>query len=203
MATESIQYTTTEIVVEKDTDVELISSVQEQVLVEEVPTIEIVTEIGQEVVVDQQVTSEIVETPSSVIEIVEQGIQGPPGPPGESGGNNILIVSRHSPVPISALKIVYEDNNQIFVLDNKDEDNIDRLLGLTISSVSSAGSVNVQIFGVIDDSNWSFTPGKVWLGSNGAIKQDPPEDGFDVCVGKALSATRLLLNIEETIQLED
>lgn len=136
----------------------------------------------------------------AVVESVEQGLPGPPGPIGPAGG---IAVSRNTDGPLSALLIVWEDTDgTVRPLDRSDGDHIDLLCGLTLTATGSAGMVNVQRSGTVDDSSWSWTPGRVYLGANGTLTQTPPVDGFSVLVGVAVSPTRLILNVQDPIELE-
>ncbi len=133
--------------------------------------------------------------------VIMAGQRGPQGIgiPGPAGGS---AVQRTAGVAISALCIVYELDGSVFPLDQQDDEHIDLLLGLTLTAAQAGQPVNVQLMGAIDDSGWSFSPGSVWLGANGALTQIPPVGGYDVLVGSATSATRLILNPEHAIDLE-
>ncbi len=119
--------------------------------------------------------------------------------PGSEGGAGVVV---YAGMQVSALKVVYELNDQVFYLDHTDEDHIDLIFGVTITSASAGATVRVQRSGELEDSGWSWTPGRVWLGANGTLTQTPPADGFDVLIGAATSATRIALNIQDPIGLE-
>lgn len=75
-----------------------------------------------------------------------------------------------------------------------------QVVGVTITSASSGAAVNVKTFGLITDASWSWTKGPVYLGTNGALTQTAPTGGAIVVqVGKAMTATKLLVDIELTI----
>lgn len=135
--------------------------------------------------------------------LVTQGEQGPPGPPGIPGPAGGSAFQRVAGQTLSALHVVYEaGDGTVFRLDPSDDDHIDRLLGVTITAADEGAPINVQRSGQLDDASWSWTPGRVWLGQSGALTQTPPADGFDVLIGTAVSATRLILNIQDPIALE-
>lgn len=133
------------------------------------------------------------------VRLISSGDQGPPGPPGPSGG---AAVQRLAGSELSALRAVYELDGYVYPLDCRDSVHIDLLLGVTLTAADPGQPVNVQRSGVLDDAGWSWTPGRVWLGIDGRITQTPPTDGFDVLIGAATSATRITLNLTETIELE-
>jgi len=126
-----------------------------------------------------------------------RGLQGIPGP---AGGE---AVQRLAGEVISALQAVYELNGQVHLLDYRDDAHIDLLLGITLTAAGAGAPVNVQRSGVLEDSNWSWTPGRVWLGPDGSLTQTPPADGYCVLIGSATSATRLTLNLQDPIELEN
>ena len=104
---------------------------------------------------------------------------------------------------VSALRAVYELDGVIFVLDYRDSDHIDQILGVSLTAATTGEPVNVQRSGAMDDANWAWVLGRVWLGADGVLTQSPPADGFDVLIGCAVSATRITLNISEPIDLEE
>lgn len=132
------------------------------------------------------------------LETVTVGEQGPPGIPGPAGGSS---VQRTAGATLSALRTVYELDGQVFPLDYRDAGHVDLLLGITLTAADLGSPVNVQRSGVLDDSNWAWTPGRVWLGIDGALTQTPPAEGFDVLIGAAVSATRITLNLTDPIEL--
>lgn len=137
--------------------------------------------------------------PAAEVQLVLAGEQGPPGPPGPAGGAS---VQRLAGSELSALRAVYELNGQVFALDYRDTEHIDLLLGVTLTAADQGHPVNVQRLGAIDDDDWSWQPGRVWLGADGALTQNPPTDGFDVLIGAAVASGRLLLNLQDPLELE-
>jgi hypothetical protein len=133
---------------------------------------------------------------------ITQGEQGPPGRQGIPGPAGGAAVERQAGETLSALRAVYELDGQVFALDYRDAEHIDLLSGITLSAAEVGTPINVQSLGPLDDSAWNWQPGPVWLGANGALTQTPPADGYDVLIGAAVSATRLLLNLQPPIDLE-
>lgn len=130
----------------------------------------------------------------------QRGFTGQVGPPGPAGG---AAVQRVAGETLSALRMVYELNGQVFLLSAGDAAHIDLLLGLVLTAAPAGAATKIQLFGAVDDAAWAWTPGPVWLGTNGVLTQAPPTSGFDVRLGTAVSATRVILNIEEPIWLEE
>lgn len=134
--------------------------------------------------------------------IVTAGEQGPPGVgiPGPAGGS---ALQRTAGETLSALRAVYELHGQVFLLDQADAIHIDFLLGITLNAADISTPVNVQRSGVLDDVSWNWLPGRVWLGAQGLLTQIPPTSGFDLLIGTAVSPTRITLNLQDPIELEE
>lgn len=137
------------------------------------------------------------------VEILTEAEQGPPGPPGPIGPSGGSAVSRIAGSTLSALLAVWEDaDGRVRPLDASDEDHIDLLSGVTLTAADPGAPVNVQLAGAVDDAGWSWAPGRVFLGAAGALTQTPPISGFDVLIGIAVSPTRIVLRLQDPIELE-
>ncbi|WP_043309281.1 DUF2190 family protein [Pseudomonas sp. ML96] len=131
--------------------------------------------------------------------VLEHGSQGPPGPPGPAGG---VALQRSAGEVLSALRAVYDLDGRAFYLDYRDAEHIDLLLGITLTAAGEGDPVNIQRLGVLEDSNWNWPPGRVYLGANGALTQTPADDGFHVLIGAATAPNRITLNLSDPIELE-
>lgn len=127
------------------------------------------------------------------------GRRGQQGIPGPAGGAS---VQRLAGSELSALRAVYELDGYVYPLDYRDSAHIDLLLGVTLTAADQGQPLNVQRLGAIDDDGWNWQPGRVWLGADGALTQNPPTDGFDVLIGAAVASGRLLLNLQDPLELE-
>lgn len=151
----------------------------------------------------EQANDSVLVSEQEVVEVVADVEQGPPGPPGPIGPAGGVAFTRPTSAPLSALRVVWEDvAGAVHPLSADDADHIDLVCGLTLTATSGPGDVTVQRSGPITDAAWNWAPGRVYLGMGGALTQSPPEDGFDVLVGVAVSATRLILNFQDPIELE-
>lgn len=103
---------------------------------------------------------------------------------------------------ISALRVVYELNNTVRLLDYRDGDNIEFLLGITISAANAGSMIKVKRNGTIEDSGWNWTTGRIYLGQDGYLTQTPAETGYDVLIGVAVSPTKIIIKIQDPIYLD-
>ena len=133
------------------------------------------------------------------VRLISSGDQGPPGPPGPSGG---AAVQRLAGSELSALRAVYELDGYVYPLDYRDSAHIDLLLGVTLTAASAGAAVTVQRTGDLSDSGWAWQPGRIYLGQAGLLTQHPAETGYSLLIGSAVSATRILLNLQDPIELE-
>ena len=142
-----------------------------------------------------------VDTDVEVLEVAAQGPRGPQGPPGPAGGAAFI---RAAATTLSALVVVWEDSaGRVHPLDYRDEEHAALLCGLTITSADAGQDVTVQRIGPLDAAGLGLVPGRVWLGVDGRLTQNPPQDGCDILVGNATADERIYLNFNEAIYLED
>lgn len=102
---------------------------------------------------------------------------------------------------LSALLAVYELNGKVFKLDFRDGVHITLFSGLTKTAADTDGRIELLNGGVIDDDSFNWVVGRVYIGINGRLTQVPPNDGYLLCVGSAVSKTRLNLNFQDPINL--
>ena len=75
-----------------------------------------------------------------------------------------------------------------------------QVIGITSNAASSGASVTIKTSGIMTDSNWAWTKGTVFLGTNGTLTQSAPTSGAIVVhVGRALTATTLQIDIDTII----
>lgn len=110
-------------------------------------------------------------------------------------------VTRKAGEALSALRVVYESQGQVFLLDPLDDRHIDGLLGLTVTAAQVGEDVIVQRNGTLDNSGWIWQEGLVFLGAQGQLTQVPPVAGWELVVGNAPSGTRLNIDFDEPVDL--
>lgn len=160
--------------------------------VEQVAVIDVAENVA---VIDVAETVAVVQAPAS------QGPSGPRGQPGPAGGS---AVNRVAGVTLSALTVVYElPDGTVYPLDNLDEEHVDLLVGITLTSAPAAGEVTVQRTGPLDAAGLGLVPGRAWLGLDGRITQTPPETGFDILLGYATADQRIYLDPQPAITLDE
>ena len=135
-------------------------------------------------------TTVIIERPNITLEI-------------ESGGLVPLNVdvSLTAGVNLSALRAVTTDANGNAVYASNDTKNNAVVVGLTSAAATAGNAVSVRTAGIVEDANWAWTKGPVFLGTNGALTQTAPTGGsIIVQVARAITATKIAVDIEPIIQ---
>lgn len=113
------------------------------------------------------------------------------------------VVYRSAGETLSALKAVWEDaDGAVWALDAHDAEHIELYVGLTLTSADEGEAIKVQRVGALDADGLNLTPGRVWLGDDGALTQTPPSSGISLCLGAATAGSRLTLSPARPIYLE-
>lgn len=157
----------------------------------------------QNVVMGAPVREPIVMAAQPKTVVVTVGHQGPPGIQGPIGPAGGQAMERIAGVAISALCVVYEDENgAVHPLDATDEDHVFSMIGVTLTAADTGQPVTVQHAGFIREDSWSWLPGqRLFLGAAGSLSATPPNNGFDVLIGTALSPQRIALHIQDPIDI--
>lgn len=120
----------------------------------------------------------------------------------EGGGlvpitNNLTFIAGQN---LSALRAVTTNlAGEVVYADNTTLSNA-QVVGLTYTSASVGSAVVVLTSGLVSDPSWNWTKGSVFLGINGYLTQTAPTGGAIVAyVGRAITATQLLIDIDSTI----
>lgn len=104
-------------------------------------------------------------------------------------------------VNLSALRAVTTDGSGNAVYASTDSLSNAVVVGLTSTAAIAGSAVSVRTAGIINDAAWSWTKGPVFLGINGALTQTAPTGGsIAVQIGRAITATKLQIDIEPIIQ---
>ena len=117
-----------------------------------------------------------------------------------SGGKRELIAS----AALSGHQVIAADGNgQAAYASADDLADVLRVVGVSTHAAALGASILVETNDVLEHGAWAWTPGDVvFLGINGAIVSAvPPGAAFSQVVGRALSATRILVGIQPPIVL--
>lgn len=133
----------------------------------------------------------------TVTEVLSSGTMPAPMP---VGGESTVRTAGQT---LSALRVVYERQGKVYLLDPSDpfSEDVQFMLGVTVSAAQEGQDVIVQRSGTIDDAGWAWAEGLVFVGAAGTMTQTPPVAGWELVVGSAPSATRLNISFDEPVRL--
>lgn len=172
---------------------EILVVTETEVLVVEDVITETLTETETEVLVEETVVTELLET-------AEQGPPGPQGIQGPAGGVTTVTVGSS---PISGHSAVAVDAAGLLVpADSTDLTHRGAVLGLTENAYTAGQQAEVRTAFVVEHSGWAWTAGPVFVGADGALVQSLPLGAvFSQAIGQALSATRILVDVQPPITI--
>lgn len=116
---------------------------------------------------------------------------------GPAGSNTITV-----PVGavVQGLRVVRAAAGNAYPVDTAVDAHAEQVIGLALQSVTTIGmGVTVQTSGPVTDAGWTFADGAVFCGADGALTQSPAATGWLLRVGRAVSPTSLLVDIETPI----
>lgn len=128
---------------------------------------------------------------------------GPPGPQGLPGDAGLSVITLIANVPLGGHRVVkpVAGGKVDYASSNVPTDG-DQILGITTGAVAEDALVDVQTGGPMEEPTWLWIVGMpVYCGLNGVLTQSPPNVGVLCRVGKAVTPTKILVNVEEAIVL--
>lgn len=128
--------------------------------------------------------------------IFEMAARGPTGPAGDPGA----IITLPANGPLEGHRVVIGDGaGGAAYADSSNPVHLGRVIGITAGAVDDGQQVMIQISQTMTDSSWTWSPGDVYLGTNGMLTQLVPAVGFEQVVGSALSPTQISISIHRPV----
>lgn len=124
------------------------------------------------------------------------------GASGQSG-TNPGIITRVAGEALASLRVVsIAANGQAVYANAQVEALVTTVIGVSLAAVNIGESVQIQTLGVVTEPGWSFTPGSsIFLGAGSLLSATPPNTGWVVKMGTALSSTEVAIQRQPTIKL--
>lgn len=141
---------------------------------------------------DIVVTVEVPPDPD-VIVVEVPGEQGPAGLPGEGGVgfrlNAASTIGGHRVVRASPDGPVYASSDTPAAAT--------LVLGITSAAAEAGFPIDIVRSGLMTETTWAWQLGPIYLGLAGVLTQAPPSAGFLLQVATAISATTVVVEIDE------
>jgi hypothetical protein len=97
--------------------------------------------------------------------------------------------------------VAIQPDGRLIHADNLNPDHRDATLGIIASATPIDGEAIIYTFGSLTEPSWQWLPQRLlFLGANGQITQTPPTTGFLLVLGKAVTPTEILIQLQPTIQ---
>jgi len=121
------------------------------------------------------------------------------GPAGSDGGTFVKDTAIAA-ISLSGQRVVCKNSSNQLIYADPDLDNYG-VLGITTSAISQGVLGEYLVAGILEEPSWSWIPGKpLFLQNNGQISQFPPNTGFLLRVGKALTSSKIFVQIQLLIK---
>lgn len=146
-----------------------------------------------EVIVEQQLNVAEVEAQVFVVEVAASGLRG------ERGDGVGAEVSAPAASTIHAGRAVRLLGGALSHPDIGNAAHAEQVVGIAETAASAGATARVRAAGRTDNPDWSWAPGPVYAGADGVLTQTPPTGAWLLVVGRPLSPTALLVDIEPPI----
>jgi hypothetical protein len=153
---------------------------------------------------DERVTDSFIESPTRANKTAQEVyLVNPQDISGGSGGVNPNLEVRNAGETISALKCVYSfDANTVKVASSSNTLPEARAFGVAITSANTNESMQLQTYGTIRDTSFTFAANdQLYVSSNGSITNVAPVTGYRTAIGISQGFGSIFINIQEPIIL--
>ena len=121
------------------------------------------------------------------------------GLPGPAGTGTVFYATGDQ--AIGGHRVVRATTTGVDYADQSVESHQGKVVGITASAFAAGELVKVYTAGEVIESTWTWTPGPVYLGTNGLLTQTVPTSGFIQQVGVAHEPTKLVVQLLSSIKL--
>lgn len=155
-----------------------------------------------EIVLQTTPTELVVEHSPVEIVIEDHGMRGPQGDPGPPGSSAPITLQRIAAVALGGHRVVLVTDANEF--NYASASTLSRIpVGITTGASNLGALATALTSGSMTEPSWSWTPGgDIFLGELGVLTQTPPTNAAVLTLGRALSATVILVDIEPPIMPE-
>lgn len=114
----------------------------------------------------------------------------------------VVTLKKTAGETISALQPVYLINDLAYIAKSGNESAIDAVAGIALTATMAGAEVTIIPFGEMEDSFWHWESNlPIFINAAGGLTQTAPTTGFSCIVATPLSATKILVNIKQGINL--
>ena len=97
--------------------------------------------------------------------------------------------------------VISNGSGGILIADHTDLSNMNRVIGISISTGTTGSGIFVHKEGKITESSWSWTLGKsIFFDANGELTQTPQPTGFFMIIGRPLTSKSIEVEMESPVK---
>jgi hypothetical protein len=122
---------------------------------------------------------------------------GPRGPAGQDAAGATLVLP--TATSIHAGRAVRLVGGELSHPSTSNPDHAGQVAGVAETAAASGATARIRTAGVTENDAWTWAEGPVFVGHDGVLTQTPPSSGWLMTIGRALTATSLLVDIEPPI----
>lgn len=112
------------------------------------------------------------------------------------------IMTLTSDRSLSGHRVVASVSGSLIYASRTNLDCVNNVVGILKDAVSAGGTASIQFRGYMDEPSWTWQLDRpVFVGLDGYLTQTPPSVGFSQQIATVISATRVLINIQDPIIL--
>ncbi len=105
---------------------------------------------------------------------------------------------------ISSLRCCYSTSGGAAVLTSSDVAHAGSFAGISLNAAEAEAAIVLLVSGIMEDASWSWTPGaSLFIGSTGALTATAPSTGFSQQIATAITATKIVVNAQTPIIIEE
>lgn len=119
---------------------------------------------------------------------------------GNPGSNVVLSLTAGE--ALSGHKVVRSSGGQALYANSAISSHGAAVIGITTAAASSGAAVSVQSQGTMTEPSFAFTPGQpIYLSGTGGLSHTPASSGVVLQVAVALTATTIIIDIKQPINV--
>lgn len=139
-------------------------------------------------------TAATVDVTPIAVQVAEAGMRGAQGPAGETEGATVSIPAGET---IHGHRVVRTIDGALYEVDTSVRAHAAQVAGVSMQSAAPGAIAQVRTAGPVTDSGWAWAPGLVFCGPDGALTQSPSDTGWLLRVGRVLSPTSFIVDIDD------
>jgi hypothetical protein len=115
------------------------------------------------------------------------------------------IVTKIAAINLGGHRVVFcSSAEEVDYADNENFAHKDLILGITTQAADEGDEIQIRTSGELTENGWNWQTGNlIYCGASGLLTQMPPQTGFLMVIGTAISPTTIFINLRQPITLTE